>query len=92
MFSIFESFFVLNLETKLHQTDAAVARCLATPVAGLLESADGVNPEIHEPQEIFSARIARITAKDYGRPNFGCAAGATEISLGLVCHAQAPPS
>jgi hypothetical protein len=45
MFSIFESFFVLNVETKLHRMGVAVARGLATPVVGLLETAIRPNPQ-----------------------------------------------
>src|SRR5208283_3651136 len=44
MFCIFESFFVSNLEVTLPEPRAAVARGLAPPVVGLLESAMSQKP------------------------------------------------
>jgi hypothetical protein len=68
-FFYIKSFFQLIVEVNLHHLGAPVARALATPVAGLLESVDGVNRRDAETQswttkhaKTFLTRIARINA------------------------------
>jgi hypothetical protein len=56
-----KSFFQLTVEPNLHHLRAPVARGLATPVAGLLESADGVNRRDAETQRKIGIKTMIVT-------------------------------
>jgi hypothetical protein len=73
-FCILNPFFQLNIGANLLQIGAAVARSLATPVAGLLENADR-----GEPQRRGDAEF-RQNEQNFCEAELACPIGAKDIS------------